>query len=145
MLIWKSLHCNRTTCIYIQVPITWEDLQAWYWTMLSGGGWYDSFYRPRWEGWFEAQHLRSQAGWRSTASHAEWALRAKTWTAKRAKCACYKCGQGTCRGSSRIVLCNNPCRDCNQANCEGRSTAHPDLPCGGGIWSLSGWSMIQIK
>jgi hypothetical protein len=22
MLIWKSLHCNRTTCIYIQVPIT---------------------------------------------------------------------------------------------------------------------------
>jgi hypothetical protein len=58
-------------------------------------------------------------------------------TAKREKCACYKCGQDTCRGSSRKVLCNNPCRDCNQVNCEGRSTVQPDLPCGDGTWSLS--------
>jgi hypothetical protein len=28
--------------------------------------------------------------------------------------------------------------DCNQLNCEGRSSVHPELPCGGGTWSLSG-------
>ncbi|KAG8940314.1 hypothetical protein FRC03_005608 [Tulasnella sp. 419] len=43
---------------------------------------------------------------------------------------CMKCGdQKDCRGRGGVQKCQNPCRDCEQTDCNGRRAKQPNVPC----------------
>src|ERR1700761_4528597 len=50
--------------------------------------------------------------------------------AKKRMRKCHKCRIAGCRGGNKSANCQNPCADCNQIDCPGRSSQLPDVQCG---------------
>ena len=50
--------------------------------------------------------------------------------AKKCMHKCHKCRIAGCREGNKSANCQNPCADCNQIDCPGRSSQLPDVQCG---------------